>query len=95
MTPEEQYEQYKQQRVQRQKEDEALASERQRIREAWMMRCNPEPVKTRVPHVCERCGETIPKGSYAQKRLSIINTSTYGWDGSYVTKYRHAGECPK
>ena len=79
--------------IQTQRAEIAKASQQQwENRKVFFDKQLPRKVKnTQAPHVCEKCAGTIPKGSNALIRSTLVGISG-NW--RLVSKYRHE-RCPQ
>jgi hypothetical protein len=91
LTPEDQYQIYKQKRAARIAEQKAIQDELDQqkaiLAVAWAELRKPKTVTTRQPHVCSGCGQSIPAGSCVVKRTPFENVSSRGYTIQPLTKY--------
>jgi hypothetical protein len=92
---EEQYELYKLRQQKKEKDETVLKTEklkRQAEIQARITEAN-KPHKTRVPHKCGKCGQTIQAREYAQCHVTVTG---YGYPEGYHrrTIYTHYPTCP-
>jgi hypothetical protein len=70
------YEKYKQERLEREKEQQAIQqfqADAKTQTDAYFAAKKPKPHITRERHTCDKCKQTIPTGSKVTTKLQVVN----------------------